>query len=247
MEADRFAEDSPDEEQSTPLPGNAEEESPIFGHNRHEESPIFPHNARADPENLPREAPRSVNEGRKAPNVSKRQKVSWPKMNDRKWDTFDQDLDTILQSTLQGTVDRKIKAMTTIVYSLGLERFGSEEKEKQPRPQPVPNRRERERKKIRGELNSLKKQYRKASDEARKGLAQLREELRGRLKTLTMAERLRRKRKERTRKRAAFIANPIGLPRPFSVRKKAATLRVARRSQNSISEKFTLTQYGTNL
>ena len=40
---------------------------------------------------------------------------------------FDQDLEIDLQSTLQGTLECKIKAMTTIVYSLGPERFVSDE------------------------------------------------------------------------------------------------------------------------
>jgi len=44
--------------------------------------------------------------------------------------------------------------------------------------------------------------------EEKRGLAEIREKLRSRLKTLMTAERLRRKRRERTRKRAAFIANP---------------------------------------
>jgi len=121
---------------------------------------------------------------------------------------FDNDLDIILQSTLQGRVERKINILTTLVYSLGLERFGTDEKESQPKPAPNPNRREREKKKVREELNSLRKRYKKANEVERKGLAKLREELRSRLKILTTAERLRRKRRERTRKRAAFIANP---------------------------------------
>ena len=96
-------------------------------------------------------------------------------------------------------------------YSLlmGLERFGCEGKDRIQKPEPIPNRRERERKKLREELNSLRKRFKKASTEEKRELAEIREQLRSRLKTLTTAERLRRKRRERTRKRAAFIANPF--------------------------------------
>ncbi|KAH3703263.1 hypothetical protein DPMN_078295 [Dreissena polymorpha] len=63
-------------------------------------------------------------------------------------------------------------------------------------------------KKVREELNLLRKRYKKASEEEKKELVKLREELKSRLKLLTTAERLRRKRRVRTGERAAFIANP---------------------------------------
>jgi len=187
------------------------EESPIFGQYRTEESPIFPPRARDNPEVIPNQdnaEPVSATESRKAPNFTKRQKVAWPVTHDKKWDVFDEDLEVILQSTLQGRVERKINTLTTIVYSMGLEQFGCEGNDRIHKPEPIPNRRESEWKKLREELNSLRKRFKKASAEEKRGLAEIREQLRSRLKTLTTAERLRRKRRERTRKRAAFIANP---------------------------------------
>ena len=199
---------SDDEQTLTPT---TNEESPIFGRYRTEESPIFPPRARDNPEVIPNQdktEPISVTESRNAPNFTKRQRIAWPRTHDRKWDVFDEDIDVILQSTLQGRVERKINTLTTKVYSMGLERFGCEGKDRKQKHEPIPNRRERERKKLREELNSLRKRFKKASMEEKRGLAEIREQLRSRLKTLTTAERLRRKRRERTRKRAAFIANP---------------------------------------
>ncbi|XP_052238470.1 uncharacterized protein LOC127849759 [Dreissena polymorpha] len=143
------------------------EESPIFSHFIGEESPIFPPNARESPAVTPNEQSTdqwSTKDRRKVPNITKRQKISWQRTNDKKWDMFDNDLDIILQTTLQGRVERKINILTTLVYSLGLEQFGTDEKESQPKPAPYPNRREREKKKVREELNSLIKRYKKANE-----------------------------------------------------------------------------------
>jgi len=42
---------------------------------------------------------------------------------EEQWDVFDEDKEVILAST-QGRVERKIKMLPTLVYSMGLERFG---------------------------------------------------------------------------------------------------------------------------
>ena len=129
------------------------EESPIFGQYRTEESPIFPPRTRDNPEVIPNQdnaEPVSATESRKAPNFTNRQKEAWPITRDKKWDVFDEDLEVILQSTLQGRVERMINTLTTI-------RFGCEGKDRIHKPEPIPNRRERERKKLREELNSLRK------------------------------------------------------------------------------------------
>ena len=101
-----------------------------------------------------------------------------------------------------------MRALPTLTYALGEERFGLEKKPNSPKPPPVPNRRLCEIKKIRAELRSLRKRYKRSSDAEKKGISQLREQIRSRLKTLTNAERLRRKRREKAKKRTAFISNP---------------------------------------
>ena len=37
------------------------------------------------------------------------------------------DADAVLNTTLAGSIDRKIEAMTTIIYNMGMDRFGVEE------------------------------------------------------------------------------------------------------------------------
>ncbi|WAR06919.1 hypothetical protein MAR_016877 [Mya arenaria] len=77
-------------------------------------------------------------------------------------------------------------------------------------------------KKIGAELRSLRKRYRCSSDAEKEGIVQLRE--RARLKTLTNAERLRRKRREKAKKRTAFTSNPYKYTRSMLSEEKSGKL-----------------------
>jgi len=108
---------------------------------------------------------------------------------------------------MQWPADRKLKCMTTLVYTVGRERFVTV-KARGPKPQHTPNRRQSRMKQIRGELWSLTKAYRKASQEERMGLQELRDILRRELCTLRKAENARTTRRKKARKRAEFVSNP---------------------------------------
>ena len=57
-----------------------------------------------------------------------KERVSWPKMSeDRAWKQFDDDVDMVLETTMQGTIERKINTLSTIAYNIGKERFSVEE------------------------------------------------------------------------------------------------------------------------
>ncbi|KAH3788493.1 hypothetical protein DPMN_166637 [Dreissena polymorpha] len=71
----------------------------------------------------------------------RRSKIAWPAMNNSGWSSFDEDLDQVLQTALTGSVDRKLKALPSITYALGKERFGLEQKANLSRPPQVTNRR----------------------------------------------------------------------------------------------------------
>ena len=61
-------------------------------------------------------------------------RIKWPKASDRTlWKQLDEDLDNILEASLQGPVDRKLTTLTTLIYSVGKERFGLEEERVQKR------------------------------------------------------------------------------------------------------------------
>ena len=71
------------------------------------------------------------------------------------------------------------------------------------------NRGEIQIKNIRQELKALKKQHKRACSEDKLPLAELRDVLRLKLKSIRRAEWQRRRCKERAQKRAAFVSNPF--------------------------------------
>jgi len=71
-------------------------------------------------------------------------RVLWPKGYEKAvWRKFDEDLEVILNSVLQGPAERRINTLTTMVYNIGKERFGTQQKKNSSQP-PRENRRERE-------------------------------------------------------------------------------------------------------
>ena len=96
----------------------------------------------------------------------------------------------MINTTLAGSEDRKIEAMTTILYNVGMDRFGIEEGKK-PRIDGENNRREREIAKMRRDLSQLSKQYKKATEVEKTALSDLRDNIREQLKVARRAERSR--------------------------------------------------------
>lgn len=92
-------------------------------------------------------------------------RIKWPQSSKKAvWHQFDEDVDQVLEGTAKGDVERRLKTMTSIIVSIAAERFGS--KEVKPRPSAyTPNHRARKIQRLREELTSLKRQYRKAGDE----------------------------------------------------------------------------------
>lgn len=191
------------------------------GETEEEPGPETPHSAQSlhvstegggsdsETASTPEEAPATTGEA-----ANRRERVEWPKASEKKaWQAFDDDVNSTLESVLAGGVDRKVEAMTTIIYSMGHERFGAKELKARETPSGRGNRRETEISQIRGELKGLKRAYIEAREsgsvQEMYALEELRETLRERLKSLRRAENNRRRRKERMRKRAQFTAGPF--------------------------------------
>ena len=155
--------------------------------------------------------------------------IKWPKANEKNvWQQFDDDIDKILDSALSGEVDRKIKAMGSIMYSVAAERFGTvENKRPQQQPHKV-NRRTQQIGKIRVELRALTKQYKQAGVNEKAALEELRECLREKLKTLRRAEGHRRRCRDREKKRASFTKNPFKFTTKLLGDKRSGSLKVSR-------------------
>ncbi|CAC5377735.1 unnamed protein product [Mytilus coruscus] len=101
----------------------------------------------------------------------------------------------VLQSALAGDVDRKIKAMSTIIYAKGKYRFGIEEQKKGKSQAMKENRRVSEIAKLRREQRNLTKCYKKAE---------------GKNTNAEESRELKKEPKERARKRSQLTANPFG-------------------------------------
>ncbi|XP_059378226.1 uncharacterized protein LOC132114105 [Carassius carassius] len=143
-----------------------------------------------------------------------REQINWPKMSDNKeWYQLDQDLDKVLEATLAGTAEQKVNTLTTITYNLARERFGIQEKKINIKSAHQPNRREREIHRLRGEIKTLTKQFKRALADEREGIKDLTSQLRERLCRLRKAESTRKKRKDRENKRSQFTKDPFRFTR----------------------------------
>ncbi|KAH3842414.1 hypothetical protein DPMN_115910 [Dreissena polymorpha] len=59
---------------------------------------------------------------------TRKERIMWPNASDKKsWKQLDENLDIILEISLQGQVDQKLTTLTTLIYTVGKERFGLEE------------------------------------------------------------------------------------------------------------------------
>ncbi|CAJ1075238.1 LOW QUALITY PROTEIN: uncharacterized protein LOC109089580 [Xyrichtys novacula] len=116
--------------------------------------------------------------------------------------------------------------MSTFIISIASDRFGTKEHRtsKTSTATPIPNRREVKITQLRQELRSLRCRYRKANEEEKVALAELRDVVRERLTTLRRAEWHRKRGKERTRKRSAFIANPFEFTKKLLGEKRSGQL-----------------------
>ncbi len=121
--------------------------------------------------------------------------------------------------------------MTTLIVNIAAERFGT--KVSKPAPSAyAPSHRARKIQCLREELRLLKRQYKSAGEVERAGLVDLRAILRKQLLTLQRAEFHRRRRKERARKRAAFLANPFKLTKQLLGQKRAGCLTCSKDAIN---------------
>ncbi|XP_063080140.1 uncharacterized protein LOC134470047 [Engraulis encrasicolus] len=115
--------------------------------------------------------------------------------------------------------------MSTLIICIASDRFGIKDQHAtKTSTAPIPNRREKKISQLRKELRILRSQYKKANDDEKAALAELRGMLREKLLTLRRAEWHRKRGKERARKRSAFIANPFGFARKLLGEKRSGQL-----------------------
>ena len=178
----------------------------------------------ADPSQAQAEEPVTAQRNQIPKRTERKPRVKWPKATETGvWEDFEHELELILESTLQGPAEKKLKSMTHLLYTIGKERFGVQEKKTNPTP-PQPNRRERKIKTIRKDLKHLKKAFKKASPDEKQGLKELRDQQRKELATLRRAENLRMKSRKNAKRRAAFVANPYQFSKRLMDKEKSGTI-----------------------
>ena len=169
---------------------------------------------------------------------AKLERINWPRMDAEKtWKDLDSDLSSIIQTTMQGGVEKKVKTFTTIVYNVSKERFGTVEPKKTTPTQTTGNRRENEIRRCRNEMKYLERRYRQAPDEEIDGIKQLQQMLREKIRRLRAAERTRRAKKERSRKRSQFIRDPYKFTKDLLGGERSGTLKSSKREvEHHLSE-----------
>ena len=122
-------------------------------------------------------------------------------------------------------MEKNISTLETVLYAVCKERFGlTEVRNKKERPVRK-CRRHVKIQQIRSHLKQLLKQDWKTGEVERDGLSELRNFLRKETNNFQKAERLRLARKERTKKRNAFVANPYKFTSTNLEGKKSGKLR----------------------
>ncbi len=142
--------------------------------------------------------------------MAQKEQVNWPAAGARKeWEMFDRDVDQVLETTLAGDVGKKFKAMASIIWNIGADRFGREELKTKSNTQPKENRHLKEIAVLRGDLRRLRKAFREASTDEKLALKEICDNLRECIKTLRRAECYRRNRRRRMKERTDFTKNPF--------------------------------------
>jgi len=158
---------------------------------------------------------------------TRKQRIKWPKASDKtSWIRLDEYLDNILEASMQGQVDRKLKTLTTLIYSVAKERFGLEEPNAYKEP-PRPNRRQTRIENLRRELRQPRRRYLNSPPSEQLGLSRLRDRVRSQLNSLRKAENTRMKNRERAKKRAAFTVNPYRFARSLLDKERSGVLETS--------------------
>ena len=67
-------------------------------------------------------------EAGETPSEAKSERINWPRMDEEKaWRDLDSDLSSIVQTAMQGGIEKKVTTFTTIVYNVSKEKFGTVE------------------------------------------------------------------------------------------------------------------------
>lgn len=98
-------------------------------------------------------------------NKERKRPVYWPTAAARKeWESSDREVDQVLEAVLAGDIGRKVEALSTIIWTMGADRFGMEQGKVKGLQQAGENRRSKEIAKIRGDMRGLREAFLQVPD-----------------------------------------------------------------------------------
>ena len=128
-----------------------------------------------------------------------RKRIKWPKSNSLEWEKLDEDMSRRLK-TIIAHPREKAETHPKIILAMCKERFGEEEENRRTTRNRGPSRRQRKCSELRKEIKKLKKAYTEAPEEEKQAIKELTNEKLRKLRLQKRAERIRKNRKEFSKK-----------------------------------------------
>ena len=138
-------------------------------------------------------------------------KINWPKANSKEWERLDEDITGLLKTIYSGP-DKKAKSHPKIIYEICKERFGLKEGNEKSK-QGGPSRRQLKCKRLREEINILKKTYQEAPEEEKAAIQELNKEKGRALRLAKWAEANKQSRKKFAANCQQFLSQPYKFAR----------------------------------
>ena len=157
--------------------------------------------------------------------AERKPKVAWPAANDKA--SYRKFEETVCKKIykIKGTVQERLKNLANTIYETGKEQFGEESAKKKTVSKGGKSRRERKMEEIRKEKNDLRKRWRRAKPDEKKGLSILYEKIKEKCRNMERNIRRNERRKESKRTREQFIKNPYAVTKKMFTESKSGKLK----------------------
>ena len=157
--------------------------------------------------------------------AERKPKVAWPAANDKA--SYRKFEETVCKKIykIKGTVQERLKNLANTIYETGKEQFGEESAKKKTESKGGKSRRERKMEEIRKEKNDLRKRWRRAKPDEKKGLSILYEKIKEKCRNMERNIRRNERRKESKRTREQFIKNPYAATKKMFTESKSGKLK----------------------
>ena len=166
-----------------------------------------------------------MKEGKGKPVDDKRkERIHWPSANSLEWQKLDEDLTSILR-TWHSSPEEKAESHPRLIYAFSRERFGEKKKEGKAPQTGGPSRRQQKSKRLRQEINKLKKAYEEAPAEEKDAINQLQQEKLKALRLTKRAETMRKNRRKFSRNCNEFLGQPFQFARKIIAPKPRGELK----------------------